>query len=661
MTIPAESPTTAQRRFASSLSGLGPRFWPALRDFMVHALAQVRILHKPYAGLMHLLIFWGVTIQVVGTAVNLMQMPLFIPFVELPFPRGRAYLGTELIMDLAGVAILLGVFLAAFRRLVLRPKTLETHRDDLYALLLLALIPVAGFVLEGLRLLAAQPAWAPWSPVGNSLAHLFAAAGMTSATAVSLHPYLFWAHMLLGLLLIASIPFTKLRHLILTPLNIILRPRRREGALTLIEDMEEVEILGVGQVTDFTPQQLLSFDACLRCGRCQEVCPVALSGMPYTPCNFIQSLRQEANHTLLFQNGANGQNAPLLLAGPLPEDAPWFCTTCGACLTHCPAFVDPVQAVIDLRRYQSLTTGKPPRSVINVLRNLERQGNPWGMSPNDRLDWIDSLGIRQITPGGATDVLLFLGCACAYDDRNRKAAHSFMRLLQSAGVDFAILGTEESCCGDTARRLGNEYLFQILAEQNIETLAQVTFNRIVTSCPHCLNTLKNEYPQLGGNYQVQHYTEILAELGPSLPANSGNGAEGYGRVTYHDPCYLCRYNQVYDAPRQLLDQAGVHRIEMPRQGAESFCCGGGGGQMWLESEAETRINNRRLEEALGIEADVIATACPYCLLMFDDAIRSRGLTEQVEVLDVSEILNVPAGAQNKQIRFDVHDQREALS
>ncbi len=643
MTVPAKSPTTAQRRFASYLNGLDLRFWPTVRDFILHALAQVRILYKPYAGLMHLLIFWGITIQVVGTAVSLLQMSLFIPFVELPFPRGQAYLIMELLMDLAGIAILLGVFLAAFRRLVLRPKSLETHWDDLYALLLLALIPVAGFVLEGLRLLAVQPAWANWSPVGNSLARLFFVAGMTPDTAISLHPYLFWTHMLLGLLLVTSIPFTKLRHLILTPLNIILRPRCREGVLPLIEDMEEAEILGVGQVIDFTPQQLLSFDACLRCGRCQEVCPVALSGMPYTPCNFIQSLRQEANRTLLFQYGHNDQTAPLLLAGPLPEEAPWFCTTCGACLTQCPAFVDPVQAVIDLRRYQSLTTGKPPRSVINVLRNLERQGNPWGMSPNDRLDWIGGQGIRQLTAGETTDMLLFLGCACAYDDRNRKAAQALIQLLQVSGVDFAVLGVEESCCGDTARRLGNEYLFQILAEQNIETLDQVSFNRIVTSCPHCFNTLKNEYPQLGGNYQVQHYTEILAELSSSLPANIGDGAEAYGRVTYHDPCYLCRYNQVYDAPRQLLDWAGVHLVEMSHQGAKSFCCGGGGGQMWLETEVETRINNRRLEEALQVGADVIATACPYCLLMFDDAIRSQGLTGQVEVLDVSEILSVREG------------------
>lgn len=619
----------------SALNEVLSRAWPPARDFLIHAIGQVRIMQKAYPGLMHALLFWGVTVQILGTGINLLQMQLFIPFIELSFPRGNAYLVYELVMDLAGLAILIGVFMAAFRRLILRPKTLETRWDDYYALILLGIIPIVGFTLEGSRLLAVAPAWRGWSPIGNLVAGWLARLGLSPERTAALHPFLFWTHTALGLLFVASIPFTKLRHLVVTPLNLVLRPRRPASALALIEDIETAETLGVGQVTEFSPQQLLSFDACVRCGRCEAVCPATLSGMPYSPCTFIQSLR-EAMVTRLIS--ANGHPSQELLSETTPESSVWSCTTCGACLTHCPAFVNPVEAVIDLRRYQALTTGQVPKPVADVLRNLERQGNPWGMPPTNRMAWAEGLEVRVLSPGEETDILLFLGCVFAYDERNGEVIRSFVRLLKEAGVDFATLGLDENCCGEAARRLGHEYLFQAFARQNIETLAQVKFKRIVTQCPHCYNTLKHEYPQLEGHYTVQHYTEYLAELIPTLNINSSNGSALKGRLTYHDSCYLGRYNQIYTTPRQLLDQAQVTRVEMPRHGENSFCCGGGGGQMWLESEADTRINQRRLEDALSVQADIVATACPYCLLMFDDAIRSKGLGDRVQVLDIAEVL-----------------------
>ncbi len=612
------------------------KLWSQIRDFFIHAIGQVRILSKAYPGIMHLLIFWGVTIQVLGTAINLMQMQLFIPFVELPFPREMVYLVFELVMDLAGVAILLGVTLAAIRRAFLKPKTLDTQWDDIYALLLLALIPIVGFTLEGLRLVSTKPLWSPWSPVGSLVANLFRATGLTPEQAVGLHNYIFWTHIVLALTFVASIPFTKLRHLVMTPLNVIFQPRRKLGALEKIEDIEETEILGVGKISEFTPQQLLSFDACVRCGRCEEACPAAICGMPYTPKSLIQTLRGTMVSELVYPNGNSHHE---LLGDVLPEDLPWSCTTCGACLTRCPAFVNPVDEIIDLRRYQTLTTGKVPKSVGDAMRNMERQGNPWGMPAEDRLAWADGLEIREFLPGEETDVLLFLGCAFTFDDRNKKVARSFARLLQKAGVDFAILGLDEMCCGETARRLGHEYLFQMFAEQNIEVLSKLKFNRIVTQCPHCFNTLKNEYPQMGGSYKVQHYTEYLSEL--SIPWNSSpsNGKSALGNLTFHDSCYLGRYNQIYQQPRNLLSDAKVSLVEMANREDNSFCCGGGGGQMWLETDAETRINHRRLQEALEVNADTIATACPYCLLMFDDAIRSKGVGESVQVMDIAEILD----------------------
>ena len=612
-----------------------PGTLPRLRDFIVHAVGQVRIYKKIYPGIMHGLIFWGVTIQVLGTVINLMQMQLFIPFVELPFPRGTAYLGFEFIMDLAGLAILLGVAMAAIRRFGLRPKTLETRWDDIFALVVLGLIPIFGFTLEATRLISTSPAWAEWSPIGSWVASLMKASGVTPGVAASIHNTLFWTHIIVVLVFVASIPFTKLRHLFFTPLNILMHPRRKEGTLETIANIEEAEILGVGKITEFTHQQLLSFDACVRCGRCEESCPASISGIAYSPRAFIQSLRGAMVSALESPNGKGGYE---LLGDTIPEELPWYCTTCGACLKGCPSFINPVDEIIDLRRYQTLTTGKIPKSVGDALRNLERYGNPWGLPAEDRMAWVEGLEVREIMPGEETDVLLFLGCALAFDERNKKVARAFVSVLNKAKVDFAVLGFDEMCCGETARRLGNEYMFQEFAKQNIETLSKVKFNRIVSQCPHCYNTLKNEYPSFGGRYIVQHYTEYLAGL--SLPLTdippNGNGLKG--RLTFHDSCYLGRYNQIYSEPRRLLEQANVDRVEMDQHKENSFCCGGGGGQMWLETDPNTRINHRRLQNALDVKADIVATACPYCLLMFDDALRTKGLSDQIQVLDVAEVL-----------------------
>lgn len=606
---------------------------PRIGDFFVHVIGQIRILKKAYPGIMHALIFWGVTIQVVGTAINLLQMALFTPFALENFPRQGWYLVYELIMDLAGVAILLGVSLAAFRRLVLRPKTLENRWDDLFVLGMLFLIAFVGFTNEGTRLLGTSPAWAAWSPVGNWAAGVFQGMGMSVNTATAIHNWLVYVHVGLALTLVGSLPFTKLRHLFYIPLNILSRPKREMGEVAFINDIETTEQLGVGKVSEFTSWQLLSFDACVRCGRCEDACPATYSGMPYSPRLLIQSLRGIMADTMV--SGKRSEDDPMV-DEKLNASTPWYCTTCGACISKCPAFINPVDEVVDLRRYQVLTTGAMPKSVGDTMRKLERQGNPWGMAPDSRLDWSEGLEVRELAPGDETDVLFFVGCAAAFDVRNKKVSQSLVRLMQKSSLDFGVLGFDEVCCGETARRMGHEYLFQEMAKQNIEAMNQIKFKRIVTACPHCYNTLKNEYPQLGGNYQVLHYTELLPIL--DLPAATVNGNGLKSKVTYHDSCYLGRYNQIYAQPRKLLDEAGVNWVEMPRHAENSFCCGGGGGQMWMETDAETRINHRRLAESLETGAEVVATACPYCLLMYDDAIRSKGLGDKIQVMDVTEIM-----------------------
>jgi len=610
------------------------KLWGQVRDLLLYAVLQLRILKKIYPGIMHFLIFWGVSIQFIGTAINLMQMKLFTPF-ELTIPRQGGYLFYEFIMDLAGIFILIGVLMAAFRRKILKPKTLGYKWDDYFAIILLTLMALAGFTTEGLRLIGVNPAWASASFIGTIVAGWFQSWGISSEAAYGLQPYFLLPHIFLGTVFVASLPFTKMRHLILAPLYILLRPRRPMGALAKVEDIETTEILGVGNINEFRSRELLSFDACLDCGRCEEVCPATISGMDYSPRTLLQDLRDTAVSSLI-RIGDNG--SPEIPAAMFKEGTLWACTTCGACLTRCPIFIRPPERVVDLRRYQVLMTGEMPKTVGDSLRNMERQGNPWGMPPQDRMKWADGLDIRELGPGDETDLLFFAGCAAAFDDRNKKVTQSFVKLLQKADVDFGVLGLDEACCGETARRMGHEYIFQVMAAQNIEIFNKIKFKRIVTQCPHCLNTLKNEFPQMGGKFEVIHASQLLTEISDQLTLNQPNGTGKLGKLTYHDSCYLGRYNDEYKAPRNLLDQVQTDRAEMARSGENSFCCGAGGGGMWVETDANQRINQHRLQDALDIEAEVVATACPYCLTMLEDAVNSKGIGEQIKILDISEIL-----------------------
>jgi Fe-S oxidoreductase/nitrate reductase gamma subunit len=604
------------------------------KDTLVHAIIQPRIWKHAYGGIMHLLIFWGVTIQVIGTAINLQQMALFTPWVLENFPRGNIYLIYEFMMDLGGGFIIIGVTMAFIRRLVLKPAYLGTKWDDYFALIMLLLIAIVGFFNESMRLIAASPEWRVWSFIGNPLSISLRNLGMTPELAFRLQPVFLLIHIGLALITIASIPFTKLRHLVMAPLNIFFKPRREMGALNKIEDIEEAEILAPTIIKEFSSVQLLSFEACLDCGRCEEVCPATISGMHYSPRTLIRSLRGYLADELITPNEKEQTE---LSEATIDEDL-WACTTCGACLTRCPVLINPPEQVVELRRSQVLMSGQMSKQVGDTLRNFERQGNPWGLPPEDRLKWAEGLGIRELVPGDEVDVLLYMGCAAAYDDRNKKVSQAFVRILQETGVDFGVLGLDEMCCGETARRMGHEYIFQVFAEQNIEIFNSVKFNRIVTQCPHCFNTLKNEYPQMGGEYQVLHYTEFLRTISSSIHALSTNNSSVEGKLAYHDSCYLGRYNNIFDAPRELLDLVKTDRVELDRHQENSFCCGAGGGGMWIETDPNTRINQVRLQQALESETEVLATACPYCLIMFEDAVRSKGVGDKIKILDVAEVM-----------------------
>ncbi len=618
--------TTTERRISKP--------WSRLGETLLYALGQIRTLKKAYPGIMHLLIFWGVLIQLIGTAIKIMQMGLFVPFTW-PLFSEKVYFGYELIMDLAGAAILIGVTMALIRRLFIRPEYMKNSWDDYYALVLLALIPLVGFLTEGLRIFTGKPDWASWAPIGNWTAGLIQYTSLTAAQASILHPYLFILHVGLGLLIMASIPFTKMRHMLFTPIHIYLKTSRGKGELESIDDIMNAEELGATAINEFSSTNLLAFDACLQCGRCEEVCPASISGLNYSPRTLLLMLRETMAESLLFPQESSD---PILNPELLKEEYLWSCTTCGHCLDVCPAFIRPPEQVIDIRRAQVLMTGDVPTTVGETLRNFERQGNPWGMPNQNRMSWSEGLNVRVLNPGDEVDVLYYVGCAGSFDDRNKRVTRAFIDVLNKLGIDYGVLGDAEMCCGETARRMGNEYLFQVAAEENIALFSEYKFNTLLTLCPHGLNTFRNEYPKYGGSFKVLHASEFLAEKLQEMEIKVP-GEANYGKLTFHDSCYLGRYHDVYAQPRQVLAQLDLKPLEMKASLENSFCCGGGGGAMWLETAADTRINQNRLNHALELKVDTITTACPYCLIMFDDALRSKGLTESIQVLDLVEILN----------------------
>ncbi|MBN1287527.1 MAG: 4Fe-4S dicluster domain-containing protein [Anaerolineae bacterium] len=612
----------------------------AFLRFLLQAVAQARTFRAPYRGVMHALIFWGVTINLLGHVVNLLQHPMFVPWVELAFPRGGGYLLFEFVNELAGIAILAGVAMAAGRRYIQKPPALESSWEDAWALAMLALVAAAGFIAEAYRLVAAAPAWAGATPLAALLASTMRALGVTPEHAAQGHATILYAHALLGLALIAGVPYTKLRHVVTAPLNIGVWAREAApqfGEIEKIENIEETDALGVGTVGAFRPRQLLAFDACMRCGRCVEVCPAALSGAPFSPMAVVQKAR--AGMYGAWAAPSTGAREVQLHGDLFDAGYPWYCTTCGACVDACPTFIDPLSTLIDLRRHRALVTGDLPREIATTLRNLDRQGNPWGIPPSQYAAWAGGLDAPVAAPGEPVDILLWPGSAAAFDPRSRQILKALVELLKRAGVDFAVLG-EAAPGSELSRRLGNEWLWQEAAKTNVELLSRYRFNQILTPCPHSRHDLGVEYKQMGGDYRVVHHSVYLAQLvqtGRLKPAKVPFSLDkmGEGKLTYHDPCYLGRYAGVYHAPRALLDAipgVAARRVEMASCRRDSLCCGAGGGGMWLELDPAIRPSRARLAQARAAGAGMIYTACPYCLMMLESA------GEDIPVRDIAEVL-----------------------
>jgi Fe-S oxidoreductase len=477
-------------------------------------------------------------------------------------------------------------------------------------------------------------------PVSAWLSHLFTG---SPAAIQNWHVGFFWTDWLTVLFVLVYIPYSRYLHVIASIFNGILRSREPMGALKSI-DLEKAESMGTATIDKLTWKQNMDLYACVVCGNCQELCPAYTTGKPLNPKKVIQDLKHQLLKVgpELVKEKTKSEPAPVksnvILAGNvIKEDEIWACTTCGACDTVCPVWVQHVDKIVDLRRNLVLEQSIIPETAAGALQSIEKRGHPWRGTTLNRTDWAKGLDIKILAEDPDVDILYWVGCTEALEERSVKVAQSLAKLMKQAGLKFGILGTEETCCGDPARRLGNEYLFQMQAQANIETLKRYNVKKIVTGCPHCYNTIKNEYPQFSGNFEVIHHTDLLAGLIKDGKIKVGKGSNDI--ITYHDSCYLGRYNEIYQSPRQILKSIpDVKLVEMEKNKKRGFCCGGGGGKMWMEERIGQRISENRIDQVIVTKAQTVATACPYCLQMFNDAIKAKQTEETLKVKDIAEIL-----------------------
>jgi Fe-S oxidoreductase/nitrate reductase gamma subunit len=614
-----------------------------LRRFL-RGVTMATVLEDRVAGALHAMIFYGFVLLFLGTTV--LEIDHLLPN-NLKFLEGGFYQGFSFVTDAAALLFLAGVAGTAARRYLFPPLRLrtKTRPEDAVILSLLFLIGATGLLTEAARLsLAGRPASEVWSFAGWYLSYLFPA-----GTARVAHQVVWVVHATAFATFAITLPVTKLRHVLTSPVNLALSPRTRPpGAMREMPNLLEatdIESVGASKVGDFTWKQLYDTDACTICGRCTSVCPANYTGKPLDPREIVLKLGE-----VMSRSGSPAVSPPVGVDAGITVTSDsvferitpaelWACTTCRACDQICPVGIEILDKILDMRRYLALMEADFPSQLGSAFISMENSLNPYGMSQQDRAAWTRDVDfpVKVLGEDGATaEYLYWVGCAGSYDDRNRKVTLSTARLLHEAGVDFAILGRRELCTGDAARRAGNEYLFQTLALQNIATLNEAGVKRIITQCPHCFNTLANEYPQFGGRYQVLHHSQFLMDLirrGRLRPTRKAGG-----KVAFHDPCYLGRHNGEYDAPRRLLGAAGSKVAEMRRMKQRSFCCGAGGAQMWMEEHTGKKINLERTEEALATGAPTIATACPFCYVMLDDGVKDLGREEEVAVKDLAMIL-----------------------
>jgi len=588
----------------------------------------------------HILVFYGFFVLWIGTDILTVQdkMPEY-------FFEGAFYKAYSLFMDLCGLLMLVGLIAFGYIRYVKKPSRLDNSQNDWIQLIYLEAFVIVGFLIEGLRQSATNQI-EPYAPIGACVALLVNTLSYDIKKII--HLTLWWAHSMQTFSFIALIPYTKFSHMFLAPANLFFFDTKPKGALTTPFNLAEILTMDnppedfaqtINTIQDFSWKDLMDLDTCTACGRCQEVCPATNSEKPLSPKWLILDLKQIMNNEPLYKHRFKGtqevQSSNQLL-NSISQETLWSCTTCRACVESCPVGIDQLTKIVELRR-TLISENKAPNNLLNTLKNIRSRSNPWGQPPEDREKWTEGLDVPKVDSTPDFEYLYWIGCAGAYDSRNQNIAKTMVNLLKKAEVKFAILGKKEKCTGDTARRAGDEGLFQELALENIETFNSKNIKKIITHCPHCFNTFKNEYPEFGlKEVQVLHHTEILWDLikQGKLVMNK----EVSEQITYHDSCYLGRHNGQYDAPRNILNKVpGLKYIEMENSKEKGTCCGGGGAQLWYEAPGK-QINVMRLNEIKDSGAKTAATACPFCTIMLETARTLDKSGEPPKVQDISELV-----------------------
>jgi len=600
------------------------RFSERFDSLLTTVLGQEKIFRVKDGGLPHALFFWGFLTLFIGTLLVMLQADFFTPLMQVNILSGKFYEGFSLVLDLAGLVALLMLAGLFIRRFIIRPEGLDIVDDDYRVYFLLFAILITGFVIEGARMAATelvqQPDLARYSPVGLLVAK--ALAGYSDESLRMLHKTLWWIHLVLVFGFFCAIPYTKLRHIFTTSANAFFIPLEAKGSIDTINMEDETcEQFGAAKIADLSWKDIFDADACTSCKRCQDRCPAHRTGKPLSPMKLIKTA----------ENCPDGS-----LIGTVSEDALWACTTCRACQDICPANNEHVNKIIQMRRNLTLMEGAfPGDEVRTAISNIEVNGNPFGLAFAARGDWAQGLDVSIMAENSDVDILYFVGCYASFDNRNRQIAASFIRICNAAGIRVGILGKEEKCCGEPARKLGNEYLYQMTAAENIELLKGYGVKKIVTTCPHCFNTLGRDYRDLGLDIPVEHYSSYLATL---LKEERLQLTPEKFHFTYHDSCYIGRYMDIYAEPRAVLAKAGGLIREMAESGEDSFCCSAGGGRILAEEKIGERINVERITMATATGAPLLISNCPFCLTMFEDGIKTGGAEGTIVVKDLAEIV-----------------------
>jgi Fe-S oxidoreductase/nitrate reductase gamma subunit len=650
-----------------------------IKALIINGFLQIKTWKDAYPGIMHGLIFFGFFVLIFGAAFDAGEFHITEPLLGWSFNRGNFYLGFAFLMQAFGLCVLIGVLMAMLRRYVIKPERLaykgksDNTADDAIALLFILGIVVTGFLISALRIRVTYQE-TPWESVRFVSWGIaaYALAGVETSTALTLHKVMWWTHTFIVLGFIAYIPYSRLLHIITTPANHFFASLKPTGYIEPIRDIENQESFGVSKLEEFTWKQIFDSDACTRCGRCQDGCPAYLTGKHLSPKKLVQDIKTHwleiapaaIKAKVAAVPAAEGAEAAAPVAEATEGTAPgkallgdvvsmhelWDCTNCMYCVENCSASIEHVQKIIDMRRYKVLTEADFAPELQLTYRNMENNSNPWGIGAHMRADWAKEMGIKTLAEDPNVEYLFYVGCAGSFDDRGKKISVAFAKILQAAGVSFGILGTEEGCCGDSAMRGGNEYLFQSQAQANIEIMNGYGVKKIIAICPHGYNCIKKDYPNFGGNYEVYHHTEIIADLIAKGKIKLTKSLDGI--FTYHDSCFLGRYNKVYDQPRSILNAIpGMKLAEMDRNLSKSFCCGAGGARMWMEEEGE-RINNARTDQAIATNASTIAVGCPFCLTMLSDGIKDKQQSEKMVALDISEIVVKAMGIEETKAPVD---------